>query len=32
MNNEYISITEINRIIKNTIELNPVLKSVYIKG
>lgn len=32
MNKEYISITEINRIIKNTIELNPVLKSVYIKG
>ena len=32
MNNEYISITEINRIIKNTIELNPVLKSVDIKG
>ena len=32
MNNEYISITEINRIIKNTIELNPVLKNIYIKG
>lgn len=32
MNNEYISITEINRIIKNTIDLNPVLKSVYLKG
>ena len=32
MNNEYLSITDINRIIKYTIEGNEELRSVYLKG
>ena len=32
MNKEYITISDINRIIKFTIESNSVLKNVYIKG
>ena len=32
MNSEYLSITDINRIIKNTIEANDELRSVYLKG
>ena len=32
MNNEYLTITEINRTIKNTIENNSELSSVYLKG
>ncbi len=32
MNNEYLSISEINKIIKNTIEDNEELRSVFIKG
>ena len=31
-NKEYISISEINRIIKWTIDSNEVLRDVYIKG
>ena len=32
MNREYISISDINRIIKFTIDNNESLRSVYIKG
>ena len=32
MTKEYITISDINRIIKFTIESNSVLKNVYIKG
>ncbi len=32
MNNEYLTITDINRIVKNTIESNSELSNVYIKG
>jgi len=32
MNREYLSISDINKIIKQTIESNPVLTKVYIKG
>ena len=32
MNKEYITISDINRIVKFTIESNSVLKNVYIKG
>ena len=32
MNNEYITVSDINKIIKYTIEDNLELRSVYIKG
>ena len=32
MNNEYLSISDINKIIKYTIEGNEELRSVYLKG
>lgn len=32
MNNEYLTITDINRIVKNTIESNSELSNVYLKG
>ena len=32
MNNEYLTITDINKIIKYTIEGNEELRSVYLKG
>ena len=32
MNQEYLTISDINRLIKNTIEDNPELRNVYLKG
>jgi exodeoxyribonuclease VII large subunit len=32
MNNDYLTISDINRIIKNTIEDNLELRNVYLKG
>ena len=32
MNNEYLTISDINKIIKYTIEGNEELRSVYLKG
>ncbi|NLC48100.1 MAG: exodeoxyribonuclease VII large subunit, partial [Tenericutes bacterium] len=32
MNNDYISISDINKIIKNTIDSNEILRNVYVKG
>ena len=32
MNSEYLTISDINKLIKNTIEDNPELRNVYLKG